>query len=376
MAKILLMGRGKISPIESRRFEQEADLESYLEQFPDLIPLDLAGDHPAKLICIGRQVTAGSGALDLLFIDAAGLVTIVEAKLATNSEVRRTVIGQIVEYASIVRQWSAEQIERQANAYLKKMGQFSDLYAALALSSPASDAEPPEYVTPLKDAFRARIEDNFRKGRIRLVIAVDELVEPLRTTVKFLNESSKFDLMVLQLREFDLGRERRIFIPYLVTDPGKPQPPMWDEKSFLDDARQRRSQQEFDVIRGLYDLAGDQRQFGRGTSGGSFTYRVSPDGKRWYSLITVYNYYGVQLPLGQLSSSGVPREIIAEFRDRLNAIPGIHIPEDEVTLGKYPGIQFEPLTREGNFARFKEALSWLREQVAKLPPGSGLAPDA
>jgi hypothetical protein len=362
MAKILLMEGSKIRPIESSKFKEEAVLQSYLEQYPDLLPLDEVEDNPPPLLAIGREVAVPSGAIDLLFIDSDGLLTIVETKLATNPEVRRAVIGQIIEYASFVCQWDADHIERQANQYLasRTNGETRDLYQALK-------------VEPDAEEVRAKLEENLRKGRIRLVIAVDELVEPLRSTVTFLNTFSTFDLLILQLRDFELDAAKHVFIPSLFGYSGisktEKQRKLWDQASFLIDAKARRSPAEFEVIRELYDLAINtgRAQFGTGTSGGSFTYRVSADGKLWLSLITVFNYYGVQFSLGMLSWRGVPRELLAEFRDRVNAIPGVEIPKDEATLGKYPSIQFAPLTREGNLQRFKEALVWLRKQVLQLP---------
>jgi len=369
MAKILLMEGDHIRPVESSKFKEEAVLQGYLEQFPDLLPLDEVEDDPLPLLAIGREVPVPSGAIDLLFIDVSGLLTIVETKLARNPEVRREVIGQIIEYASFVCQWDADHVERQANQYLasRTNGETRDLYQALK-----SELNPEE--------VRAKLDDNLRKGRIRLVIAVDELVEPLRATVTFLNTFSTFDLLILQLRGFELDAAKHVFIPslfgYSAISKTEKQRKLWDEESFLADARARRSPAEFEVIRELYDVAVNtgRPQFGTGISGGSFTYRISADGKLWLSLITVYNYGGIQFSFGMLSWRGVPREILADFRDRVNAIPGVQIPEDEATLAKYPSIQFAPLTRKGNLERFKDALGWLREQALQLPLQSEAEP--
>jgi len=359
MARILLVEGGEIRPVDSTKFLQEAALQDYLEQFPELLPLHEVEDNPPPMITIGREVPVPSGAIDILFADGAGRLTVVETKLAKNPEVRREVIGQIIEYASFVCQWDGVQVERQATEYFRSAGKSElNLYQALAVD---------------ESEFRSKLEENLRQGRIRLVIAVDELVEPLRSTVTFLNTFSTFDLLILQLRDFELDAAKHVFIPslfgYSGTSKTEKQRKSWDEESFLGDAKARRSPAEFEVIREVYDLAVNtgRAQFGTGTSGGSFTYRVSVDGKLWLSLITVFNNYGIQFCFGSLTWRGVPREVLAEFRDRVNAIPGIHVPEDEITLGKYPSIQFAPLTQRGNLARFKEALGWLREQVLQLP---------
>src|SRR3990170_9115698 len=152
MAKILLMEGSQIRPVESHEFREEAVLQGYLEQFPDLIPLDEVEDNVPPLVTIGREVTVrGSGAIDLLFIDSNGLLTIVETKLATNPEVRRAVIGQIIEYAAFVCQWDADQIERQANSYRASKAQNpASLFEALGVAADDSAG---------LEAVRSKIEE-------------------------------------------------------------------------------------------------------------------------------------------------------------------------------------------------------------------------
>lgn len=375
MAKILFMEGGQIRPIESSKFEQEGVLQDYLEQFPELLPLHEIEDEPPRMIAIGREVPVPSGAIDLLFLDTSGRLTIVETKLVKNPEIRREVIGQIIEYASFVCQWGSDQIERQANDYLRLKGRGeTDLYQALAAQGRDSG------VSLDHDAFRPKLEENLHRGNVRLVIAVDELVEPLRATVSFLNSFSTFDLLVLQLREFNLDSARRVFIPSLFGY-SRPSPTVaerrtWTWEEFFADAEERRSPDEVKVIRALHDLAGrtGRAQLGTGTTGGSFTYRVSANEKRWCSLLTVFNNWGVQLSFGGLTWWGIPQEVMVEFRERLNAIPGIRIAEDEATLRKYPSIPFAPFTRGDSLERFKEALLWLREQVLKVAATSEREP--
>jgi hypothetical protein len=66
-----------------------------------------------------------------------------------------------------------------------------------------------------EEAFTTQVEDNLTRGSIRLVIAVDELVESLRSTVSFLNSFTSFDILVLQLRDFELDSAKHVFIPTL-----------------------------------------------------------------------------------------------------------------------------------------------------------------
>jgi len=209
MAKILLIDGENIKALDKLRFTEEGRLQDYLEKYPSLIPLVEIVEGPSDLLCIGREVTVPSGAIDLLFIDKDGLLTIVETKLVKNPEIRREVIGQIIEYASFLSQWTLNDIENIANNYFRSEripNEFRDktLSEVITEFSPENDFSV--------DSFNAEVEKNLREGKIRLIIAVDELVEPLRVTVTFLNSYSNFEILLLQISSFEESEARKVLI--------------------------------------------------------------------------------------------------------------------------------------------------------------------
>lgn len=219
MAKILLVIEGeKEATLDEIGFTFEGKLQDYLEKYPSLIPIEDIDENAAPLLCIGREVGVPSGSIDLLFIGKDGVLTVVETKLAKNPEARRTVIGQILEYASYIYTWTADDVYAVANAYLGK-----DLDEAIE--------------KPSDEDFRAKVEQNLHSGRIRLLIAVDKLVEPLRATVTFLNENSNFDILLLQVKSFEESESRKVLIPTLFGYTKPPPPsgrkPIINEDIFL-----------------------------------------------------------------------------------------------------------------------------------------------
>jgi hypothetical protein len=234
MPKILVIEGDKVTPLDKTKFTEEGKLQDYLEKYPSLIPLGEIVEGASDLLCIGREIIAGPGWVDLLFIDKDGLLTIVETKLAKNPEARRTVIGQIIEYASYVSQWTADDVERIANNYFK-LGEVPERYRDKTLY----DAMKQPGVEELSDEeIRANIENNLKDGKIRCIIAVDELVEPLRATVTFLNENSKFEILLLQVSSFEeKERDRKILAPSLFGYATKTSPsggkPIINEDIFL-----------------------------------------------------------------------------------------------------------------------------------------------
>ncbi len=96
------------------------DLESRLEDWIEHDVSILA----SNLIVIGRQVeTSFGGFIDLLCIDDAGDLVIVELK---RDKTPREVTAQILDYASWVKDLSREHIIRIADGYLGRQGAFEE----------------------------------------------------------------------------------------------------------------------------------------------------------------------------------------------------------------------------------------------------------
>lgn len=66
------------------------------------------------LIPLCRELRTGVGPLDLLFINEHGLLTIVECKLWRNPEARRSVVGQILDYAQEIHCYDFDELSRCA----------------------------------------------------------------------------------------------------------------------------------------------------------------------------------------------------------------------------------------------------------------------
>jgi len=75
----------------------EGWLQRHIEANPELLPI---GDIEAVFspaLSIGLEVETSVGPIDNLFISPQGYLTIVETKLWRNPEVRRQVVGQIID---------------------------------------------------------------------------------------------------------------------------------------------------------------------------------------------------------------------------------------------------------------------------------------
>jgi len=365
--KILLIDGRKATPLSETEFTGEGKLQDYLEQYPTLIPLADIVEGASDLICIGREIAAGPGSIDLLCIDKDGLLTLVETKLRRNREARREVIGQIIEYASYVSQWTADDVYRIASEHFAKSTKVPESYKGKTLDAIMKEVGGEECTD---EAFRTRIGQNLRDGRIRLIIAVDELIEPLRATVTFLNSYSSFDVLLLQVTDFQESETKKVLVPLLFGYSTKPGgggrgTKHWDEVSFLADTRERCETRVFETVKKLYEFTkdhADEISWGKGLIYGSFTFRKYRRGIPVSIFYFTSNGSGA-IDFGDLVGKGVEEEVLETFRARLNEIPGFSIREEAIKLGKYPSIRAEHLTKQDSLKKFRDAVLVFCHQI-------------
>src|SRR5947209_3997805 len=114
----------------------------------------------------------GSGYVDLLGIDAEDSILLVETKLARNSEIRREVIGQILEYAAFLWGKGYEDIDQ---VFLAREGK-----TILELLSM-------KHLEISGDDLRRAVAANLAGGRFNLFIAVDAMNRELEKIIAYLS---------------------------------------------------------------------------------------------------------------------------------------------------------------------------------------------
>ncbi len=154
-------------------------------------------------------MTVGEWSLDHILVDQRGVPTLVEAKLLQNSEARRAVVGQIMEYAANAEgSWGAGRLRQLASEYWAKAPRGKDLDAVLRAAFPEIDDV---------EAFWEQVEANLKQGRLRLIIAADELRPEIRRIIEFLNQQLRtVQIFGLEIRCFTDNSGRGVIVPFLV----------------------------------------------------------------------------------------------------------------------------------------------------------------
>jgi len=170
---------GEWAPPSVTSYSTEAHLQSVLGSQPSLLPG--VGASPVAV----REIQTGSGPLDVLVIDVDGQITLVECKLASNSEIRREIVGQVLDYASSLWRMSFDDLDsRWRQRHPDQLG----ILDALDL-----DGEEASSVA-------TAIEQNLAAGRFNVVLAVDVINNGLRRIVEFLNDRTASDLSIVAIQ--------------------------------------------------------------------------------------------------------------------------------------------------------------------------------
>ena len=203
---------GGLEPLKEKWFDTEDELQALLARHPELLEgTQINPDKPRRWILITREQgiadTAGASArwsLDHLVIDQDARPTLVEVKRGANSEVRRTVVGQMLDYAAHApKVWTADELRRTFEARDDHEERLADLLR--------DEAEEPD-----ADEFWERVTANLDARRLRLLFVADAIPDELAAVVKFLNEQMPtIEVLAVEIKQFR-GETLQTLVPRVI----------------------------------------------------------------------------------------------------------------------------------------------------------------
>ncbi len=335
--------------VESKDYGQEVNMHALLAESPSLIPTDeLPGVSSPFVVAVREFSLPGSGSTDLVLFSPDGDIAVVECKLATNAEIKRKVIGQILEYGAYLWRMTYDEVDARVRR------QHPDGLAEAMRRAVADDANWDE------ESFRASVAETLRTGSFNLIIAVDAINDELSRTIAFLNGCGNpaFTFHALALPRFQSGHVE-ILVPDLhgPTAGSSPLPPdRWTEERF----QAKVSQLPPDVARILRDLHEWNRQqmgavrFGSGKADGSTSLYLQYN-RREVRLFTAYTWGSIEIGYGSLGAAGA-QPVAESLNADLRRLPGFgSLP---VHATKFPNVRVQEafVDHPENLDRFKAAV--------------------
>jgi len=190
----------------------EDALQTLLANYPQILPgkqIDSSNEEPPRFVLLRREMPVGGWSLDHLFVDQYGILTLVETKLFQNPESRREVVGQLMEYAAnAIEAWGDGKVRVKAAEYWSNQTPPREI----------GDVLKSEFGDELDiEEFWYRTENNIKNGRMRLIVATDELRPEIRRIIEYLNsEMQNAEVLGLELKCYGADGNSLVLVPHLV----------------------------------------------------------------------------------------------------------------------------------------------------------------
>ena len=212
---------------------EEAGLQTLIEDNPFLVAREWEDNDHKQFYLIDRELKSqiaeddgNSFFLDILLVDNDGVPILVEVKRCANTQIRRLVVAQILDYASRAAAWKVEELKEKFQKNNSKS--FPD---------------------DINDAFWSNVATNLKSEHFRLVFAADEIPDTLRNLILFLDRSMRdIEVYGVEIRQYKSG-DTTIISPNIIgnspDDPRKPaselrpSPRTWTREEFINLLEQR-----------------------------------------------------------------------------------------------------------------------------------------
>lgn len=187
---LIISQQGRSTRIEPRSFTQEADLQRYIYDNPEAIPLDELGVD-GRLHVLGREFPTSNGPVDALATDRDGSAYLIETKLFKNPD-KRQVIAQVLDYGAAL--WAQQPDVGQLLAGLRVYAgryKLEDPEAKLGAFLEADEEAAREHL--------AKVATELAEGKFTAIVLMDRLSDQFRDLIRFMNENSRFRILAVEL---------------------------------------------------------------------------------------------------------------------------------------------------------------------------------
>lgn len=338
----------------------EALLQTWLEKYPSL----LAGHQidpsaPRRWLLVERECSVpseegggGRWSADHLFLDQDAIPTIVEVKRSANSQIRREVVGQMMDYAAnAVVYWPVERIRAR---FAKTHG-------------PVADEKLDEFLDGRMEAedFWQLANENLKNKKVRLLFVADEIPTELQRIVEFLNEQmDPTEVLAVEIKQF-VGGAQTGLVPRVIGRTAEAQVKKSSTPSRaaatveeIIEAINLRSTEEAEIARRMLDWS--QQYFTPKCSSSQFRLDLRDNPKTFHPL-AITNDGRLWIYNKNIRGTG-PFDVAenwTEFRRRLGDIPGVNFPDNE----NYSSAKLLSLADDVAFTQFLNFIVWTIKQV-------------
>ncbi|CAN5684022.1 hypothetical protein BH24ACT18_BH24ACT18_21830 [soil metagenome] len=365
----LIHDNNRLVEMTEQPYGTEDLLQKLLADYPNLLAGDqIDSNAPRRWLLVAREVSlaseeGGSGrwSVDHLFLDQDAIPTIVEVKRSSNTQIRREVVGQMLDYAAnAVVHWPVERLQAEFEANPEYEQDISDL-----LEDPEADTEE----------FWQKVKINLKAGKVRLVFVSDEIPTELRRIVEFLNQQmDSAEVLAVEIKQYvSQDSNLKTLVPRIIGQTAKAQDSkptgsrsggQWDEESFFKEL-EAKAPGAVKPARAILEWAKNSVSrvtWGKGPKYGTFRAMLDHQGSA-HIILEVWTDGNLYIQLGDPQASTLLGEESkrSELVLRLDEIPGVSLAAQ--AKKKWAYIKLTSLNEEAALKQFLEVLDWFVQEV-------------
>ncbi|MEX2374053.1 MAG: hypothetical protein WD942_00490 [Dehalococcoidia bacterium] len=185
---------GEVQAMAETPYESEIRIQELIASHPEILGLTEGGHAVGWVVVREAGIPDAKSApdrfsVDHFLLDPQAIPTFVETKQASSREIRRSIVGQMFDYAAnAVVYWPAD---RMRTAFLE------------AFRGDDPDAFLREKTGRDPEDFWAEAHRNLSEGKLRLVFVADRIPANLRRIIEFLNERMEsVEVLGVELRQY------------------------------------------------------------------------------------------------------------------------------------------------------------------------------
>jgi hypothetical protein len=387
--KIYLRDGDGLIPLEETVYQAEDVLQKLLADYPDLLAGDqMQPSEPRRWLLITREAGIADSegglarwSLDHLFLDQDATPTLVEVKRSTNTQIRREVVGQMLDYAAnVAAYWGPGKIRQLFEERCQQDGVDADAALAAFLQSDASsEVSPIGSSLDAADKYWERAADSLAARRLRLVFVADLIPPELERIIEFLNESmARTEVLGVEVRQF-VGAGRQTLVPRVIgqtvaakdaKQPGSGASRVvrtWTVDEFLEAASVDGGPSARAFVEEVLSWAqakGLLTTLGKGKYGPLWI-RVELPSRETVAVAAISTGGHTQVSFVDVARrppfDGVEARL--EWCRRLNEVPGVAIDDGYAIRASWPTVKLSGLADEEARRQFLDAVGWAAGQL-------------
>jgi len=305
----LIKEEDELIEIDERALSSESHLQDLLYKYPQLLPGEqIDPSSPRRWLAISKEEglpddenSANRWSVDLLLLDQDGIPTLVECKRSKNPELRRKVVGQLLEYGANARHyWKGDKLRTLFEEMCEDQNENPGEKLADFLGQD-NDIEK----------FWNDVDTNLHAGKLRLIFAADQIPEELKRIVEFLNQQmDPAEVLAVEIKQY-WGDKLRILVPKVyggIIKTFLPSGVVWNEKSFFDETEKKLGEKGVEKLKDLYKFVrangivawgrGATATFGMKMNHPEFSnnlFTVFCTGRTWVGVREIIRYFGFEV---------------------------------------------------------------------------------